>query len=94
MKKAFKKVNCLISFKSPRNLESILTSKNKPRLPPNSHPGVYFIPTSCKSGYTGETKKRVLTRNLEHHTAVRKGNDKDALAEHALSCNCDILLDL
>ena len=57
LKKVFKKAGCKLAFKSPRNLCSILTTRNKPQLPPNSHPGVYFIPTECKKGYTGETKK-------------------------------------
>ena len=91
LKKAFKKADCTVSFKSPPNLESILTSKNKPQLPSNSHPGVYFIPTGCGKGYTGETKKQVRTRNVEHEKAVFKGDIKnDALAQHKDTCNCDI----
>ena len=87
----FKKVGCNVSFKSPRNLNSILTSRNKPKLSPNSHPGVYFIPSSCNKGYTGETKKRVNTRNIEHQKAVFKGDVcNDALAEHDQSCKCTI----
>ena len=91
LKKSFKKAGCDISFKSPRNLQSILTSKNKPQLPPNSQPGVYFIPTSCKKGYTGETKKKIGTRKTEHEKAVFKGDVRnDALAEHQQICNCQI----
>ena len=91
LKKIFRKADCVISFKSPRNLESILTSKNKPQLPRNSQPGVYFVPTGCRSGYTGETKKQVRTRNTEHEEAVFKGETKnDAIAEHQASCNCTI----
>ena len=89
--KVFKKAGCKVSFKSPRNLESILTNKNKPQLPPNSQPGVYFIPTGCASGYTGESKKQVQTRNLEHEKAVFKGDTKnDAIAEHKEKCDCEI----
>ena len=91
LKKSFKKVGCEISFKAPRNLNSILTSKNKPQLPPNSQPGVYFIPTGCRRGYTGETKKQISTRNTEHEKAVFKGDiENDALAAHSQSCECDI----
>ena len=91
LKRAFKQADCTVSFKSPRNLESILTSKNKPRLPSNSQAGVYFVPTGCGSGYTGETKKQIRTRNTEHEEAVFKGNKNgDAIAEHAASCNCEI----
>ena len=91
LKKSFKKFGCEISFKSPRNLNSILTNKNKPQLPPNSQPGVYFIPTGCKKGYTGETKKRIRIRDTEHEKAVFKGDvEADALAEHSQTCDCDI----
>ena len=88
LKKVFRKADCSVAFKSPRNLESILTSKNKPQLPPNSQPGVYFVPTGCQSGYTGETKKRISTRNTEHEKAVFTGYTKDAIAEHKESCDC------
>ena len=91
LKKSFRKAGCDVSFKAPRNLSSILTSKNKPQLPKNSQPGVYFIPTSCKAGYTGETKKRVATRSIEHEKAVFKGDvGGDALAKHDQSCDCII----
>ena len=91
LKKVFQKADCKVSFKSPRNLESILTSRNKPKMPDNSQPGVYFFPTGCGLGYTGETKKRIQTRNQEHEEAVFKGNtEEDAIAEHADSCNCEL----
>jgi len=91
LKKVFKQADCTVSFKSPRNLESILTSKNKPQLPGNSQPGIYFISTDCRRGYTGETKKQIRTRKGEHEKAVFKGNVKDdALAEHSATCNCNI----
>ena len=91
LKKVFNKAGCELSFKSPRNLTSILTTRNKPKLPQNSQPGVYFISTECKKGYTGETKKRVSTRNIEHEKAVFKGDTgNDALAEHSQGCDCQI----
>ena len=64
LKKTFKQADCTVSFKSPRNLESILTCKNKPQLPKNSQPGVYFTSTGCGKGYTGETKKQIKTRKI------------------------------
>ena len=83
LKRVFKQADCTVSFKSPRNLESILTSKIKPRLPANSQPGVYFISTGCGKGYTGETKKQIKTRTIEHEKAVFKGDTNgDAIAEH------------
>ena len=91
LKKAFKQADCTVSFKSPRNLESILTCKNKPQLPKNSQPGVYFTSTGCGKGYTGETKKQIKTRTIEHKKAVFKGDvAEDAFAEHKEHCNCTI----
>ena len=91
LKRVFKQADCTVSFKSPRNLESILTSKIKPRLPANSQPGVYFISTGCGKGYTGETKKQIKTRTIEHEKAVFKGDiNGDATAEHSTACNCEI----
>ena len=91
LKKAFKQADCTVSFKSPRNLESILTCKNKPQLPKNSQPGVYFTSTGCGKGYTGETKKQIKTRTIEHEKAVFKGDvAEDAFSEHKEHCNCTI----
>ena len=90
LKKAFKKADCTITFKSPRNLESILTSENKPEMPLNCQLGVYFIPTGCMKGYTGETKKQILTRNKEHEKAIFKNDCNDAIAEHHDKCGCNI----
>ena len=89
LRKSFKKFGCEISFKSPKNLNSILTNRNKPQLPPNSKPGVYFVPTGCKAGYTGETKKKISSRNTQNEKAVFKGQvEDDALAEHKQTCEC------
>ena len=71
-------------------MESILTSKNKPEMPTNCQPGVYFVPTGCRKGYTGETKKQILTRNYEHEKAVFNNDQKDAIAEHHNKCGCKI----
>ena len=90
LKKAFRKAGCKLAFKAPRNLSSILTSKNKPKLPINSNQGVYFTPTGCNKGYTGETGKQIDTRNKEHEKAVFEGNVKnDAIAAHTSVCGCE-----
>ena len=91
LRKVFKNVGYSVSFKSPSNLKQILTTCNKDQLPPNSQPGVYLIPCECKSRYTGETKKRILSRNKEHEKDVFLGNVKDsALAVHCSKCNGNI----
>ena len=61
IRKEFKKVNKDITFTSGKNLRSILC-QNKPKLLPNSHPGVYQLDCSCNGRYIGESKKKVLTR--------------------------------
>ena len=94
LKKAFRKAGCKLAFKAPRNLSSILTSNNKPKLSPNSNQGVYFTPTGCNRGYTGETGKQIDTRNNEHAKAVFNGDVKtDAIAAHASVCGCQVRFD-
>ena len=94
LRKAFRKAGCKLAFKAPRNLSSILTSSNKPKLPPNSQQGVYFVPTGCQKGYTGETGKKTSTRTNEHAKAIFDGDAKSsALAAHKENCACDDRLD-
>ena len=88
MKKSFENAGYTVSFKSPSNLKQILTIRNKPKLPPNSQPGVYLVPCECESNYTGRTKKRISTRNKEHEKDVFvQTNDKSALVEHSKLCD-------
>ena len=79
LKKVFKKAECTVKFKSPRNLESILNSKNKPQMPLNCQPGVYFLLTECRKAYTGETKKQVP--NKERRT--REGHVPEWQRSHS-----------
>ena len=55
IRKEFKKVNKKITFTSGKNLQSILC-QNKPKLLPNSHPGVYQLDCSCNGRYIGESR--------------------------------------
>ena len=85
--KNFKKVNKDIIFTSGNNLQSILC-QNKPKLLPNSHPGVYQLDCSCSGRYIGELKKKVLTRCTEHQQNSIKGNWKSAGAtQHTKECH-------
>ena len=43
IKREFKKIGKDIAFTSGKNLQQILCQKNKPKLLPNSQPGVYQI---------------------------------------------------
>ena len=87
LKTAFQKVGYKTMFKSGRNLEAILTSRNKAKLPKNSYPGVYRISCSCDGDYIGQSKKQNRTRVQEHQKAIFKEKWKDsALAEHTKDC--------
>ena len=43
----FQKIRKDIAFTSGKNLQQILCQKNKPKLLPNSQPGVYQLDCSC-----------------------------------------------
>ena len=87
IRKEFKKVNKDITFTSGKNLQSILC-QNKPELPPNNHPGVYQLDCSCNGRYIGESKKKVLTRCIEHQQDSIKGNwESSGATEHTKECH-------
>ena len=87
LKNVFLKAGFTVMFKSGRNLSSILTSRNKSKLPKNSYPGVYKAPCKCRSNYIGHTGKKVLSRGTEHEKSVFSGNwDHSALARHCKDC--------
>ena len=66
IKLEFKKVGKDIAFTSGKNLQQILCQKNKQKLLPNSQPGVYQLDCTCNRKCIGESRKRVLTRCIEH----------------------------
>ena len=57
--------------KTAAKLKNILCN-NKSKLLPNSYPGVYELSCDCGGEYIGETKKRMLTRSIEHQEDGRK----------------------
>ena len=91
LRRVYKKAGIKVVFKASTNLRTILTSKNKTKLPKNSHPGVYHIPCSDhpeKNPYIGETKLRVNTRLGQHYDDVIKGKMKPSgVVHHSKSCN-------
>lgn len=88
LKKAFKKENIKVTFKSEKNLKTILCSKNKPQLPEFSHPGVYLVPCSCGKKYVGETGASINTRLTQHQKATFENKiNESAIAEHQQSCS-------
>ena len=73
LRKVYKKAGYRVAFKSGRNIGNILTSRNKSKLPGNSHPGIYKIPCSCgKTPYRGETKKTSNDSNFGTPTIYSK----------------------
>ena len=90
LRKEFRKAGFKVVFKSGKNLSTIVTSRNKPQLPKNSHPGVYRI--HCKNHpenpYIGHTKKQIRTRIREHQHYISKENwDKSGAANHSRTCD-------
>ena len=85
LRQAFKKKNIKTIFTSGPNLKSLLC-RNKTKLLPNSYPGVYELKCTCNSAYFGETKKKILTRTIEHQQDSFKGKwGNSGAAEHSLT---------
>ena len=88
LKKVYRKAGYKVAFKSNRNIQAILTKKNKVQLPPNSYPGVYRITCGCpQPPYIGQTKIRICSRNVQHEDYVRKEQwKKSGAAQHSRVC--------
>ena len=87
LQKEFKKKDIKTVFTSGANLKSILC-QNKSKLIPNSYPGVYTLNCSCNADYIGETKKKVITRTIEHQQDSIKGKcESSGATEHCLKCH-------
>ena len=95
LKKAFRKAGYKVAFKANQNLKSILSKKNKVKLPPNSHPGIYKIPCACGvPPYVGKTKLKTRTRIDQHEEYVAKEQwERSGAAQHARTCPSGPLFD-
>ena len=88
IKREFKKIGKDIAFTSGKNLQQIPCQKNKPKLLSNSQPGVYQLDCSCNGKYIGESKKRVLTRCIEHQQDSMSGKwESSGATEHTKECH-------
>ena len=65
IRREFKTINKGITVTSDKNLQSILC-QNKPKLLPNSQPGMYQFGCSCNGRYIDKLIKKVLTRCIDH----------------------------
>ena len=91
LRKIYKKAGYKTVFKSSNNLKTILTAKNKTKLPRNSFPGVYKIDCGCTIPYTGETKLKICTRGDQHQkNTIEKKIDKSGIALHSSKCDKEI----
>ena len=54
------------NLKGKQRQNKIKTKQNKPKLLPNSHPGVYQLGCSCNGKYIGDSKVKVLASCIEH----------------------------
>ena len=63
--RAKQKKNIKTIFPSDPNLKPLLC-RNKTKLLLNSYPGIYQLKSTCNSAYFGETKKKILTKTIEH----------------------------
>ena len=46
-------------------MPKLLSCRNKTKLLPNSYPGVQKLKCACNSTYFSETKKKLLTQNID-----------------------------
>ena len=63
LRKSFKNAGYKAVFKSSTNLKTLLTSRNKSKLPHLSQPGVYMTTCGCGKAYVGETSMKTRTRS-------------------------------
>ena len=88
IKLAFKKIGKDIAFTSGRNLQQIICQKIKPKLLPNSQPGVYQLDCSCNGKYIGKSKNRVLTRCIKHQQdSMSEKWELSGATEHTKECH-------
>ena len=78
-----------IACTTRKNQQQNLCQKNKPRLLPNSQPGVvYQLDCLCKRKYIGESKKTVIPRCIEHQQDSMSGKlEPSGAAEHTKECH-------
>ena len=87
LREEFKKFGIKTIFASERNLKNLIC-RNKSKLLPSSFPGVYQLDCTCNALYIGETKKKVITRTIEHQQDSFNGQwECLGATEHCLECH-------
>ena len=65
-----------------------LTCRNKSKPLPNSFPGVYQLDFACNVLYIRETKKKVITRTIDHQQDSFNGTwESSGTSELCLECH-------
>ena len=91
LRKVYKSAGYKTIFKSGANLSTILTSKNKTKLPPNSQPGVYKLSCDCGKSYVGETGCKIASRIQQHQNTIHNGQwEQSGVSEHTKTCHGQI----
>ncbi|XP_065654806.1 uncharacterized protein LOC136081421 [Hydra vulgaris] len=94
LRKIFMKAGYRAVFKSSANLKSLLTSRNKTKLPSNSHPGVYLIECECEQKYIGETKMKIATKTKQYQKNIFEEKlEQSAIGHHKIKCLCSVKWD-
>ena len=76
-----------VAFQTGPNLKNILC-RNKDKLILNSYPRVCELKCSCGSVYSGETKKKIISRSIEHQQETIKCNwSSSGATEHTKECH-------
>ena len=87
LRKEFKKKDIKTVFTSGANLKFI-SCQNKSKLIPYSYPGVYTLNCSCNAEYIGETKKKLITKTIEHQQdCIKRKWESSGATEHCLECH-------
>ena len=87
IRKELQKTGCKVIFLSAAKLKNILCN-NKSKLLPNSYPNVYELRYDFGGKYIGETKKRLLTRSIEHQEDSMTGKwEASGATEHSKDCH-------
>ena len=69
------------------NLKDLIR-RNKLKLLPNGFPGVYQLDSTYNALYNGKTKKKVITRTIEHQQDSFNGKwESSGATEHCLECH-------
>ena len=87
LRQEFKKFGIKTIFTLGRSFKNLIC-RNKSKLLPNSFAGVYQLDCTCNGLYMSESKKKVITRTIEHQQDSFKGTwENSGAIEHCLECH-------